>query len=97
MLLGTPVVIVPERWALARSVVAGRFVNAYSTNDWTLSLNFRARSVRSCPAFSCLAFWEELQVMRGWMNGWMAGMQIYNSGLSMYRYASPSPSAEGQA
>ena len=48
MLLGTPVVIVPERWALARSVVAGRFVNAYSTNDWTLSLNFRARSVRSC-------------------------------------------------
>ena len=45
--MGAPVVVVPERFALARSVVAGRFVNAYSTNDWVLSLNFRARSV--CP------------------------------------------------
>lgn len=47
-MLGTPVVIVPERYALARSVVAGRCVNAYSTNDWVLSLNFRARSVSFC-------------------------------------------------
>ena len=31
---------------LARSVVAGRFVNAFCTSDWTLSLNFRARLVR---------------------------------------------------
>ena len=69
MLLGTPVVIVPERWALARSVVAGRFVNAYSTNDWTLSLNFRARSVRSC-----LFFWEELPsdaLLDRCLNGWV--------------------------
>ena len=43
--MGSPVVIVPERYVLARSVVAGRFVNAYCTTDWTLSLNFRARSV----------------------------------------------------
>ena len=52
VLMGTPVVIVPERYVLARSVVAGRFVNAYCTTDWTLSLNFRARSVCAVP---CLA------------------------------------------
>ena len=46
IMMGTPVVIVPERYVLARSVVAGRFVNAFCTTDWTLSLNFRARSVR---------------------------------------------------
>ena len=45
-MMGAPVVIVPERYVLARSVVAGRFVNAFCTTDWTLSLNFRARSVR---------------------------------------------------
>ncbi|KAK9789219.1 hypothetical protein WJX73_001120 [Symbiochloris irregularis] len=44
VMLGTPVVIVPDRYALARSVVAGRCINAYSENDWVLSLNFRARS-----------------------------------------------------
>lgn len=26
-------------------MVAGRFVNAYSTNDWTLGITFRARYV----------------------------------------------------
>jgi len=28
-------------------VVAGRFVNAYSSNDWTLGVTFRARYVLS--------------------------------------------------
>ena len=53
--MGTPVVIVPERYVLARSVVAGRFVNAFCTSDWTLSLNFRARSVSISPLFRCLS------------------------------------------
>ena len=34
VLLGAPVGVTPERWALARSVVAGRLVNGYSPQDW---------------------------------------------------------------
>ncbi|CAI0435875.1 unnamed protein product [Linum tenue] len=42
VLLGAPVAIQGEKWALARKMVAGRFVNVYSTNDWTLGVTFRA-------------------------------------------------------
>jgi hypothetical protein len=34
VLLGTPVGVTPERWAMARSVTAGRLVNGYSPQDW---------------------------------------------------------------
>lgn len=30
-----------RRWAAARSAVSGRFVNAYSSNDWVLGVVFR--------------------------------------------------------
>ena len=36
--MGAPVSTRLERWAMARSVVAGRFVNAYSRRDWVLGL-----------------------------------------------------------
>ena len=42
--LGAPVGVTPERWALARSVVAGRLVNGYSSQDW----------VRCITALPCL-------------------------------------------
>uniref|UniRef100_A0A5B6YUX1 Putative transmembrane and coiled-coil domain-containing protein 4-like n=1 Tax=Davidia involucrata TaxID=16924 RepID=A0A5B6YUX1_DAVIN len=42
VLLGAPVSIKDEKWENARKIVAGRFVNAYSTNDWTLGIAFRA-------------------------------------------------------
>ncbi|XP_015583614.1 transmembrane and coiled-coil domain-containing protein 4 isoform X3 [Ricinus communis] len=42
VLLGAPISIKNEKWAAARKVVAGRFVNAYSTNDWILGVAFRA-------------------------------------------------------
>lgn len=42
VLLGAPVSINNENWKAARKMVAGRFVNAYSTNDWTLGVAFRA-------------------------------------------------------
>ncbi|PON99515.1 Alpha/Beta hydrolase fold containing protein [Trema orientale] len=42
VLLGAPIPIKDENWGAARKMVAGRFVNAYSTNDWTLGVAFRA-------------------------------------------------------
>ncbi|XP_024032801.1 transmembrane and coiled-coil domain-containing protein 4 isoform X2 [Morus notabilis] len=42
VLLGAPISIKDEKWGAARKMVAGRFVNAYSTNDWTLGVAFRA-------------------------------------------------------
>ncbi|CAN1225996.1 Transmembrane and coiled-coil domain-containing protein 4 [Linum perenne] len=42
VLLGAPVAIKNENWGAARKMVAGRFVNAYSTNDWMLGVAFRA-------------------------------------------------------
>ncbi|XP_035551321.1 transmembrane and coiled-coil domain-containing protein 4-like isoform X2 [Juglans regia] len=42
VLLGAPVSIKDENWEDARKIVAGRFVNAYSSNDWILGIIFRA-------------------------------------------------------
>ncbi|XP_027079529.1 transmembrane and coiled-coil domain-containing protein 4-like [Coffea eugenioides] len=42
ILLGAPLAIKDVNWEAARKVVAGRFVNAYSTNDWMLGIAFRA-------------------------------------------------------
>ncbi|WCJ32569.1 hypothetical protein M5689_013986 [Euphorbia peplus] len=42
VLLGSPLSIQDENWGAARKMVAGRFVNVYATNDWTLGLAFRA-------------------------------------------------------
>ncbi|KAM5546710.1 transmembrane and coiled-coil domain-containing protein 4 [Rosa sericea] len=42
VLLGAPISIKGENWEAARKMVAGRFVNAYSTNDWMLGIAFRA-------------------------------------------------------
>ncbi|KAK8572576.1 hypothetical protein V6N12_028629 [Hibiscus sabdariffa] len=45
VLLGAPVSIKDEKWEDARKMVAGRFVNVYDSNDWTLGIIFRARQV----------------------------------------------------
>ncbi|KAJ4702046.1 Transmembrane and coiled-coil domain-containing protein 4-like [Melia azedarach] len=42
VLLGAPISIKDEKWEDARKMVAGRFVNVYSTNDWVLGIAFRA-------------------------------------------------------
>ncbi|XP_015933925.1 uncharacterized protein LOC107460110 [Arachis duranensis] len=42
VILGAPISIKDENWEAARKMVAGRFVNAYSKNDWTLGVTFRA-------------------------------------------------------
>lgn len=42
VLLGAPVPIKGENWEAARKVVAGRFVNVFSQNDWVLGVAFRA-------------------------------------------------------
>uniref|UniRef100_A0ACD5TSU9 Uncharacterized protein n=1 Tax=Avena sativa TaxID=4498 RepID=A0ACD5TSU9_AVESA len=42
VLLGAPVSVKGERWEPARKMVAGRFVNVYSKDDWILGVTFRA-------------------------------------------------------
>ncbi|KAK6129585.1 hypothetical protein DH2020_036686 [Rehmannia glutinosa] len=42
VLLGAPIAIENMNWEATRKVVAGRYVNAYSTNDWMLGIVFRA-------------------------------------------------------
>ncbi|KAH1206363.1 hypothetical protein AAZX31_16G117200 [Glycine max] len=47
VLLGAPIPIKDENWEAARKMVAGRFVNAYSRNDWMLGVAFRARYMKT--------------------------------------------------
>ncbi|CAA7022123.1 unnamed protein product [Microthlaspi erraticum] len=42
VLLGAPISINNENWRDLRKIVAGRFINVYATNDWTLGVAFRA-------------------------------------------------------
>lgn len=42
VLLGAPISIKDESWESARKIVAGRFVNVFSRNDWMLGVAFRA-------------------------------------------------------
>ncbi|ESQ50651.1 hypothetical protein EUTSA_v10022586mg [Eutrema salsugineum] len=42
VLLGAPISIKNENWRDVRKTVAGRFINVYATNDWTLGVAFRA-------------------------------------------------------
>lgn len=44
VLLGAPIGRNPERWKKARTVVAGRLINGYSTRDWVLMFLFRSKS-----------------------------------------------------
>lgn len=41
-MFGSPVVVNKDDWTRAKSVVPGRFVNGYATNDWILGYLFRA-------------------------------------------------------
>lgn len=43
-LLGTTLSASTSTWCQVRSVVSGRFVNAYARNDWVLNYLFRATS-----------------------------------------------------
>ncbi|CBX95597.1 hypothetical protein IAQ61_004425 [Plenodomus lingam] len=43
-MFGTPVVAKNDDYVRARSIVPGRFVNGYATNDWILGYLFRATS-----------------------------------------------------
>lgn len=41
---GSPVVVKKDEWTRARTIVSGRFVNGFATNDWILAYLFRATS-----------------------------------------------------
>ena len=63
VVMGAPVSTRLERWAMARSVVAGRFVNAYSRRDWVLGLIYRGANgeLSPCPVPSqgpCTCIWQ---------------------------------------
>ena len=60
-LFGTPVVTKKDEWLRARSVVSGRFVNGYATNDWILGYLFRATS----GGISRIAGLSEVQQVHG--------------------------------
>ncbi|XP_057529288.1 uncharacterized protein LOC130807907 isoform X1 [Amaranthus tricolor] len=42
VILGAPIPIKDENWENVRKLVAGRFINVYSRNDWMLGVAFRA-------------------------------------------------------
>ncbi|KAL3687901.1 hypothetical protein R1sor_014210 [Riccia sorocarpa] len=42
VLLGAPLTLDQQKWEKARKVVAGRFINAYSSNDWILGVVYRS-------------------------------------------------------
>ncbi|KAG6383735.1 hypothetical protein SASPL_156500 [Salvia splendens] len=42
VLLGAPIAIKDTNWEATRKMVAGRYINVYSTNDWMLGMAFRA-------------------------------------------------------
>ncbi|ONK58827.1 uncharacterized protein A4U43_C08F150 [Asparagus officinalis] len=42
VILGAPISSKGDEWESARKIVAGRFVNVFSTNDWILGVTFRA-------------------------------------------------------
>jgi pimeloyl-ACP methyl ester carboxylesterase len=44
IIMGTTVTAPTKTWTEARSVVSGRFINAYAKNDWLLNYLFRATS-----------------------------------------------------
>ena len=41
------------RWRAIRSVVAGRLVNCYATNDWILALLYRYSKVQLLQNYTC--------------------------------------------
>ena len=44
IMLGAPVKIKLTHWKNIRSIVSGRFINGYSTNDWILAIKYRMKS-----------------------------------------------------
>lgn len=50
VLFGAPVTEDPEAWRAVRSVVAGRLVNVYSSNDWMLGVVYRASAMTTGAA-----------------------------------------------
>ncbi len=52
--MGAPVSVRSERWAMARRVVSGRFVNAYSRRDWVLGLIYRGALTKGDFAGDCV-------------------------------------------
>ena len=53
-LFGAPVVAEKEQWLRARTVISGRFVNGYASNDWILGVWIFSYSLSSMLTYSRL-------------------------------------------
>ena len=49
IIMGLPNHYNPETWITIRSVVCGRVVNCFSTNDWVLSIMFQLKKISVKP------------------------------------------------
>ena len=93
VLLGAPVGVTPQRWRMARTVVAGRLVNGYSNQDWV-----REAQHRPVPQCEMRTMWHMqdgwkracLCTLHKWLLTSMAGRQCICNSCACGSLASPS-------
>jgi hypothetical protein len=81
-LFGSPIVFREDEYLRARTVISGRFVNGYATNDWILGYLFRATS----GGISRVAGLKNIDGIPGLEN---VDVTSYVSGHMAYRAAMP--------
>lgn len=47
-IFGSPVVVSKDDWLKVQTVVSGRFVNGYATNDWILGKDSSLETAQNC-------------------------------------------------
>ncbi|CAO3632975.1 unnamed protein product [Cunninghamella echinulata] len=64
-LFGTPVSASKAQWRECTSIVSGRFINGYATNDWLLGFLFRATNAASTVIGNNVAGLHALEMIQG--------------------------------
>ncbi|KAI9302279.1 hypothetical protein BJ944DRAFT_122744 [Cunninghamella echinulata] len=64
-LFGTPVSASKSQWRECTSIVSGRFINGYATNDWLLGFLFRATNAASTVIGNNVAGLHPLEMIQG--------------------------------
>ncbi|CAO3629750.1 unnamed protein product [Cunninghamella blakesleeana] len=87
-LFGTPVSASKSQWRECTSIVAGRFINGYATNDWLLGFLFRATNAASTVVGNNVAGLHPLEMIEGDRVQNLDCTDLINGHLS-YRMALP--------